>query len=36
MDHEQSGYVVEDDDEERDYNDENMVPGLRGKKLSFN
>ena len=32
VDHEQSGYVVDDDDEEGDHNDENMVPGLRGKK----
>lgn len=35
VDHEQSGYMADNDDEERDHNDENIVPGLRGKKIEF-
>ena len=36
VDHERSGYVVDDDDDDRDHDAENMVPGLRGEKSSFN
>ena len=36
VDRERSGYVVDDDDDNRDHDAENMVPGLRGEKSSFN
>ena len=36
VDHERSGYVVDDDDDDRDDNAENMAPELRGEKSSFN